>query len=238
MNIKGIPYKTVWVEYPDIEALGKKLGFRPTVPVLPDGSGPLYTLPCIYDPNTKSTIVDSADIVTYLEKTYPSASGPTLIPDGTDVLHSVFENAFSQAVVYKAIMVMNPVAYEVLSPRAQEYFYRTRKAWFGVPLDQLPPKGSAARREAWGPVRAGFSTVAQWLPADKDGKERLLFGGDKIIYADLIVASFLTWMHVLLGDDNEEWQDILTWDGGRWARFFKLFESYGAADAGTKLEEA
>ena len=26
LNIKGIPYKTVWVEYPDIEGVLKKLG--------------------------------------------------------------------------------------------------------------------------------------------------------------------------------------------------------------------
>ena len=51
MNIKGLPYRTVWVEYPDIVAVLEKIG-APPAGKAPDGS-PKYTLPAIYDPNTK-----------------------------------------------------------------------------------------------------------------------------------------------------------------------------------------
>ncbi|KAJ8699426.1 hypothetical protein PTI98_002541 [Pleurotus ostreatus] len=42
LNIKGIPYQTVWVEYPDIEAVCKKIGASPT-----GEEAPHYTLPVI-----------------------------------------------------------------------------------------------------------------------------------------------------------------------------------------------
>ena len=73
--MKGIPYRTVWVDCTDIEALCKKLGVSPTT-TRPSGD-PCYTLPTIYDPNTKRAVTDSAAIVRYLESAYPAA-GPTL----------------------------------------------------------------------------------------------------------------------------------------------------------------
>ena len=66
LNIKRIPYKTVWVEYPDIKPLCLKIGASPAES-LPDGS-PLYTLPVIYDPNTQTPVSDSAAIARYLDK--------------------------------------------------------------------------------------------------------------------------------------------------------------------------
>lgn len=102
MNYKGLSYKTVWVEYPDIgkawsdpprlftggtdtdpaartAALAKKIGAKPTATV--DGE-PLYTVPIIHDPNTGSVVADSFYIAQYLDKQYPGQ--PTLIPQDTD----------------------------------------------------------------------------------------------------------------------------------------------------------
>ncbi|KAJ7483558.1 hypothetical protein FB451DRAFT_1234964 [Mycena latifolia] len=50
LNFKGIPYKTSWVEYPDIEPLSREVGAAPTRNK-PDGR-PHYTLPMIHDPST------------------------------------------------------------------------------------------------------------------------------------------------------------------------------------------
>ena len=52
----------------------------------------------------------------------------------------------------------------------------------------------------------------------------------KIIYADVTIAAFLKGLQVLLGEDDEEWRDVLIWDGGRWA----MFGQYGAVDVGSK----
>jgi hypothetical protein len=50
LNYKGIPYKTVWLEYEEIEPFSKRLGALPTSNK-PDGR-PHYTLPMIHDPAT------------------------------------------------------------------------------------------------------------------------------------------------------------------------------------------
>lgn len=65
---KGIPYKTEWLEYPDIEGKLKELGISLTS-IKQDGQ-PFYPLPAIFDPNTSTGIADSYSIARYLDKTY------------------------------------------------------------------------------------------------------------------------------------------------------------------------
>ncbi|TFY51247.1 hypothetical protein EVJ58_g10668, partial [Rhodofomes roseus] len=68
LNYKGIPYRTQWVEYPDIAPLLTSLGVSPNTPstwTFP------YTLPAIYDPRTRTVLMDSIKIARYLDETYP-----------------------------------------------------------------------------------------------------------------------------------------------------------------------
>lgn len=81
-------YTTVWIEYPDIEALYKKLGAEPYE--MHNGK-PYYCLPVIQDPKTGAVISDSTRIAYYLDSTYPDT--PKLIPAGTHVLQKVFRVA-------------------------------------------------------------------------------------------------------------------------------------------------
>ena len=73
LNIKGLPYRTQWVELPDIADLLQSLG------VSPNPASPFpYSLPAIYDPRTKRTIMDSASIAKYLDDEHPG--GPAVLP--------------------------------------------------------------------------------------------------------------------------------------------------------------
>jgi len=90
LNLKGIPYKTEWVEYPDIEPICKKLGIAPTYKNA-DGSD-RYTIPAIHDPSTGVYISDSVLIAEYLDKTYPYT--PQVFPHHTHALHAAFTAAF------------------------------------------------------------------------------------------------------------------------------------------------
>ncbi|KAK0237618.1 hypothetical protein EDD85DRAFT_1022854 [Armillaria nabsnona] len=87
LNLKNLPYQTVYVEIPDVKALAKKIGAAPTS-MWPDES-PKYTIPIIQDHSTGAVISDSPAIAAYLNKTYPS-SGPVLIPSGTLALQLAF----------------------------------------------------------------------------------------------------------------------------------------------------
>ncbi len=94
LNLKSMPYQTVYVELPDIEALAKKIGARPLVRSL--SVSPFYTIPILQDDSTSAVVSDSAAIAAYLDRTYPS-SGPVLIPVGTMTLQFAFADAVNDA---------------------------------------------------------------------------------------------------------------------------------------------
>lgn len=79
LQLKGIPFKTEWVEYPDIEPLCKRIGALPTSKKT-DGRDH-YTLPTIFDPSTGRAISDSLPIALYLDQTYPDSPGHSLFPN-------------------------------------------------------------------------------------------------------------------------------------------------------------
>ncbi|TBU48540.1 hypothetical protein BD309DRAFT_853559 [Dichomitus squalens] len=232
LNIKGLPYTTVWVEFPDIAAVSKKIGALPTQEG-PDGS-PIYTLPAIYDPNTKSAISESAAIARYLEKTYPNFK-PTLIPPETDALHAAFEAVFWKTLWPDLRQIMLPPTNALLNPRSAEYFRRTREAMDGEKLEDWTPAGSEKRERHWRGVERALDTFAEWL-GTYGNREKLFFTGVDISYADITVASFLIWIERVLGKDSKEWQDVLRWNNGRWARFMDAFRKYEAVDVGVDAE--
>ena len=229
MNIKGIPYKTVWVEYPDIAALCQKIGAGPTSKK-GDGS-PLYTLPAIFDPNTQTALADSGKITRYLEATYPNA-GPQLIPAELDVLTTAFEDAFWSTLGSGYAPIIIPAAFSVLCEGSKPYFRETRELRLGGRLEELAPLGSDARAQAWAKLKKATGKIASWY--EGSSKERKFVLGDDagLTYADVVVAGFLTWFKVCLGEESEEWKQLAAWDGGRWGQLMAAFEKYSAVDVG------
>ncbi|ESK98217.1 hypothetical protein Moror_264 [Moniliophthora roreri MCA 2997] len=136
LNFKGIPYRTVWVEYPDIEATCKKIGALPTGVKL-NGS-PLYTLPVIHDPHTGATISDSALIAEYLYRAYPAKS--TLIPAGTQTLQAAFRDV-SVAKLTPLWQLALPKMTLILGPRSEEYYRRTKLPISGMTMEEMYPCG-------------------------------------------------------------------------------------------------
>ncbi|OBZ68988.1 hypothetical protein A0H81_11337 [Grifola frondosa] len=218
LNYKGLPYKTQWVEYPHIAGLCKDIG-APPIGTYPNGS-PEYTLPVIYDPNTKTAVSESALIARYLDKTYPDA--PTLIPAATDALHAAFQEAIEMTFIVPLLPIMLPASNHQLNPVSEEYFRRTREARFGK-LEEWSPLGPV-RDAHWKAIEAGLHKVTKWL--SMDGNEKLFFMGETISYADITLASFLIWIRKVLGPDSQEWKNVKRWDGGRWGKFMEAFEKY------------
>ena len=124
MNFKGIPYKTEWVEFPDIEAVVKKQGGAPTGKK-PDGS-PFYTLPMIFDPSTKTVVTESSNIAKYLDKTYSNT--PQLFPAGTTALQTVFLDTVVPGILGPLARLIIVRLTERLSPRGGTYIRTTREA--------------------------------------------------------------------------------------------------------------
>ncbi|KAI0673789.1 hypothetical protein C8Q78DRAFT_968752 [Trametes maxima] len=219
LNVKGLPYKTVWVEYPDIARTCQELGVGPTGK-WPDTGLPMYTLPVIYDPSTKTAVAESLAIARYLDATYPDT--PRLIPEGTEAFQEATLFALGNSMGPIARLIM-PSAYTRLNEASKAYFKDRRQAVLGGgDLEEWSPPGSAVRRQQWKEVEAAFGVIATWL--DAGGKGNKFFMGDKITFADMMLAGRIFWMKRVLGDESEEWKKVETWHGGRWARLIEALE--------------
>lgn len=226
MNYKELPFKTVWVQFPDIEATCKAAGIPPTSTWADDGA-PMYTLPAIHDPNTGTTLADSAAIARYLDAAYPDA--PRCIPAGTDAFHALFEDALGATVFMPLAPLVLPLV-PGLVPAEHREVYRAGRLRQGMKLDEIAPKSAEAREQQWGAVEAAFGKVAGWL--DVGGQPRTRFMGDVASYADLVLAAMLISMRRAVGEESEEWKRVAGWHGGRWAAFleeFGRFERYHPA---------
>lgn len=220
LNFKGIPYKTEWVEYPDIEPLCIKLG-APATSKKADGR-PHYTLPMIYDPSTQRVVPDSCAIAQYLEATYPET--PALFPKGTEALQAVYRDALGMTIGHALYMNIIARTWAVLTPRSQGYYRTTSEAAFGNKLEAL---GGEAE---WKAVEKGLSTVDRWLSANGPGRDEL-FLGDRVSFCDIQLASSLYWTRLVCGEDSEDWKRIAGLNGGKWKRIVEAFDKYAIVDA-------
>jgi len=221
LNYKGIPYRTEWVEYPDIEPHNKKLGINPTSKK-PDGS-PHYTLPAIHDPSTGTYLADSLLIAEYLEKTYPDT--PSIFPHETKSLQYAFQSSFGIGAVRPFII---PTIFPKLgTQRSEDYYRRTREISFGKTLEDVVPVGNE-RIEEWAKFREGLNKVDQCF-AKTDAKGPFVMG-DTISWSDIFVSSYLIWFKIVWGEDSEEWKDVASWNEGRWGNLLRAFGEYQATN--------
>lgn len=165
-------------------------------------------------------------IARYLDKTYPST--PVLIPPATDALHEAFTQMFNHAFLLNALQVGVERSSAQLNPRTAEHFRRQNSE------QAFAPAGSEERAKYWKGVQDALHLFKGWLSAD--GSEKLFFTGERISYADVTVAGWLQWLQRVMGEDSQEWKELVQWDGGHWGRFMLAFEKYGAVDVGSYTE--
>ncbi|KAG5634364.1 hypothetical protein H0H81_002243 [Sphagnurus paluster] len=217
LNYKGVRYRTEWVEYPDIKAVGISIGAKATI-VEPDGSS-TWTCPMLVDPNTldangaPTVISDSYNIARYLEDTYPS---PRLFPIGTMALHQSWARFVSMGIHKPLVDLLIPVCPDILAPRSREYFISTREEDFG-PLNKICP----VREKGWELVRVGLDRIALALDENGDAQEanlRVIPGCTS--YADFQLLAPLLWAVALVSE--EEVSALKEWNGGRWGKLIDL----------------
>ncbi|KAF9564189.1 hypothetical protein CPC08DRAFT_272712 [Agrocybe pediades] len=224
LNYKGLPYRTEWVEYPDIAEHAKKHGLKPTGEKNPWDGGPYYSLPAIHDEATGIYISDSWLIAEYLEKQYPDT--PSVFPNNTKGLQEALGNTYDSLLdpLWNFIL---PLTAGRLNPRSEEYFIRTRSLAFGKPLAEVLPTGEQATTE-WAQIKEIMNKVDGWFAKTDDKGPFIL--GDVISWADFEIAGNKIWMKVIWGEDSEQWKDVASWNGGRWENLLKALEKYSSVD--------
>ncbi|KAK0433097.1 hypothetical protein EV421DRAFT_2023668 [Armillaria borealis] len=218
LNFKGIPYRTEWVEYPDIEGLYKAFGM-PASATKEDRVTPYYTLPLLRDSSTGAIISESAAIVEYLDATYPDT--PRVIPPGTRALHAAFIAAFESQM--KAIgPFCEPAVNAILSPRSEAFFRKTREESSRVTIEDMILHGEH-RSSQLAVVKDDLGKVDKWMT-----KGHTFVMGETPTFADFTMSAWLFFLRICLGEDSPEWKELSSWHDGRWGKLVKNFEKYEA----------
>ncbi|TFK67434.1 hypothetical protein BDN72DRAFT_798951 [Pluteus cervinus] len=231
LNYKKIPYKTEWVEYPDIASTCIRIGAPPTTTWKKDGS-PYYTAPFIFDPNTNRAISDSIVIAQYLDEQYPDTLPLFRFPGSPiglnlGVVQAGFVDAFRAIALANSWQFTLPRTRAILNPVSEVYFRRTREETFGKRLEDVVPKKETGDWDReWEKVKKDFEAADKWFRqhAAPNSGEWVL--GDTLSFADLSIAGYLIWIRILMGEDSQYWKDITSWSGGRWGRFIERLAPY------------
>lgn len=221
---KGIPFKTEWVDWPDIESVCKKIGAKPSGT---KASGtPFYTLPVIHDPSTGAVISDSLKIALYLENTYPNT--PSLFPGNSRAFQASFAFATYTNVIGALFHAVAIPTAKSFTPVGSEYFLKTRVDNFGeaFKVSENPPPEQVA--QVWKQLEGGLSLVSSWWDAGESNGPFIT--GESLTFGDTVIAGLLIWARVTFGEDSQEWKKIAGWNGGRWGRLLKALEKYEILD--------
>jgi glutathione S-transferase len=226
LAFKGLPFKTVWVEYPDIADACKKIGAAPTS--TRDGE-PLYTLPVIHDTSTGKVISNSWTIAEYLDETY--SDRPALFPKGTRGLQWALIPTVATKALNDLVDIMIFPTYKQLRPRSYEYFRVTREKIYGCKMEEI--SAGEQRAKHWATVEAGFDYFVSVIK--KNGPSSRYFLGDIVCYMDLLVAGFVLWVRQVEG--GEEWEKIQRFNDGFWGEFVDSLTKYGVCDEGEEYQK-
>jgi glutathione S-transferase len=197
--MKRIPYKTIWLEYPDIKKTLSEAGIAHTD--MGNDGGPRFTCPAIIDPQPGSlgitgegdndgsvvAMADSFLIADYLDKKYPE---PSLFPHGSRALqHSFLQYWGKKLISLNSIERLNvALAHNQLTPRSQEYFRRTRERRFGMKLEEVLPPGPQRDKEIE-EVRQAFDEFDKLLSDTRSSaKDAQLVMKGQTIYADVVIC--------------------------------------------------
>lgn len=184
LNYKNIPYRTQWIEYPDIAPTFALYGIPPN----PASTKELaYTVPVVKFPNG-DYLMQSYAIAQKLEELWPE---PSLHLDSDSYDKAVA--ALSKIGSALAPETRPWVPRNILNPASVEYFERTRSAQFGMSLVDLL-KSDKAGENAWAAAEPGLQALKALLTENSSGP---YIDGDHVSYGDLVLASNYAFMEML-----------------------------------------
>ncbi|KZT64750.1 hypothetical protein DAEQUDRAFT_752867 [Daedalea quercina L-15889] len=215
LNYKHLNYRTVWVEFSDVEATLRGIHAPPTAS-RSDGR-PIYSLPTIVDPirsRSHPTILSNANIIAeYLESTYPARP---IFPEGSCAVQSLFVHYIQEVFAKPLLPILVPLTHQVLPERSQAHF---RGPGSAVQLT------GAQREQAWRAVQEQFEFLAGILDKNNgaDGNGIVVMGHD-VSYADFALCSVLIWIERVSPHDG--WARVRQWNNNRWVRLWNKCKDY------------
>ncbi|KAH0437116.1 hypothetical protein CcaCcLH18_03984 [Colletotrichum camelliae] len=179
LNYKRIPYRTVFLEFPDIEPALSALNIPPYPQHSP--SKHKYTVPAIHHAPSDTHVMDSLPIARFLEETYPSPALPQSTPRDAEIIAKLRDVA--GPIAFASVMPREPA---ILSPRAAEYFRRSREAGLGGKTLEDVLAGEEA---VWEKAQEGLREFDGLVKEVRGGKA--FVGGDEPSLTDFFIAGGL-----------------------------------------------
>jgi len=239
LNLKKIPYKTVWLTYESITPTLQSLGFEPTY-VGQDGS-PRYTCPAIQNPNYSEDspiqLVDSLAIARYLDINYPSSLPLFPINPSEEVEERI--NIIDSTVTDLLDPLVMPLTPSILSEPAASYYTSSKPDCFDKPWDQVSPAQSPEREAQWKLVENGLDQLATMFDqANASNSENVLYGRSisQPSFVDVFLAGYFLWTEQMPtardGPSDKCVFDVIkhTRSGDRWERFLRAFDDFRSVD--------
>ncbi|KAK3110191.1 hypothetical protein LTR53_015779 [Teratosphaeriaceae sp. CCFEE 6253] len=189
LNYKQIPYRTEWIEYPDLRASLSALGLPPN----PEGTNYAdYSSPAARL-SDGTYHMDSLQIAHALEKLHPA---PSLHLDGGAIARvQRVVLAFQRSL---AAIAMPRIPVKVLRPASREYFRTTRAKRFGMPLEELAMSEQAGEG-AWEAAQPSMAELKAILHERGEGPYVM---GATVSFADFIIAGFWRFLQILDEDGD------------------------------------
>ena len=151
LNYKGIPYQTVWLEYPELESTFKSYG------IPPNAEGHEYTSPTVRIGD--KYVMDSVKIVAELEKEHPSPSlylnSPTLLK---------IQQILPKCIAALRATFMPKIPDALLNPASAGFWISKREKAFGKTLAQLAKEDGGD--DAWENATPMFKEIGDILRAN------------------------------------------------------------------------
>ena len=241
LSFKNVPFKTTWVEMPDVPDVRKGLGC-PVVRKFEDGSD-YYTLPMLRDPASGRVVGDSFDIAEYLEDMYPDSGGcllpadstatgldyesshkdtPFLVPlssmRGKNKAYARFNMHVDATFTAHVLLVAQYMPFNPSTADAVKAIFLKRanmSSW-----DDFTVKGEA-REQLKAAFKEALASLAKLFMVHETGP---YLEGEQANYADLIVGGWLNFIFACLPED--EWKDFRTWHSGVFARLHDALMLY------------
>ncbi|KAG6888577.1 hypothetical protein C0995_007259 [Termitomyces sp. Mi166 len=212
LNYKRLRYRTVWIEFPDVEATMRSIGAPPSS-IRNDGR-PVYTLPVIVDPTHNpmrpEVISNTNYIAEYLEAAYPARP---VFPEGSRAVQTLFVHYIQDFFAKPLLPIMVPLSYQQLQLRG------------GQPSAHQGAYLSGPQREqAWGAVKEQFDFLSMILDKNASDGDGIVVMGREVSYADFALCSVLIWIERMAAHDG--WARVRTWNNGRWYRLYERCREY------------
>ncbi|KAJ7241644.1 hypothetical protein C8J57DRAFT_1438765 [Mycena rebaudengoi] len=208
-RISDLRYRTVWVEFPDVEATLRAIG-APASAVRSDGR-PIYTLPVV----APHILANTNNIAEYLEAAYPARP---VFPEGTRALQSLFVHYIQEIFVKPLLPIMVPLSHQSLPERSHGGGPSSPQ----VVSDASCRPSSVNRRGAQ--VKEQFDFLSMILDKNVGDGDGMVACGHEVSYADFALCSVLIWIQRMAAQDG--WMRIREWNGGRWARLWERCKAY------------